>query len=157
MTPRVKWMLGWMSGVPAWETSRPGLPSATHFPEPLGSNVRGQTLEVPPSASTIRNFGRTRKPMITTKCVGAVTETRGRPSWSPDSGDIKPLGPADGSAITGGSWYASPATHVGYELIGAAMLILAGGGRGFPLDYDELERCTRVGFERGMRSRNGER
>src|SRR5688572_13414106 len=26
----------------------------------------------------------------------------------------------------------------GYELIGAGMLILAGGGRGFPLDYDEL-------------------
>ena len=52
-----------------------------------------------------------------------------------------------------GSWYAWPSTHVGYELIGAGMLILAGGGRGFPLDYDELERWTRVGFERGMRSR----
>jgi hypothetical protein len=38
--------------------------------------------------------------------------------------------------------YASPATHVGYELIGAGMLILAGGGRGLPLDYDELERWT---------------
>jgi hypothetical protein len=37
------------------------------------------------------------------------------------------------------SAYASPTTHVGYELIGAGMLILAGGGRGFPLDYDELE------------------
>jgi hypothetical protein len=36
-------------------------------------------------------------------------------------------------------------------------LILAGGGRGFPLNYDELERWTRVGFERGMRSRKGER
>jgi hypothetical protein len=47
--------------------------------------------------------------------------------------------------------------HVGYELIGAAMLILAGGGRGFPLDYDELERWTRVGYERGMRFRKGER
>jgi hypothetical protein len=45
------------------------------------------------------------------------------------------------------------ATHVGFELIGAAMLILAGGGRGFPLDYDELERWTRV----GMRSRKRER
>jgi hypothetical protein len=44
----------------------------------------------------------------------------------------------------------------GYELIGAAMLILAGGGRGFPLDYEELERWTRVGFERGTRSRHGE-
>jgi hypothetical protein len=43
------------------------------------------------------------------------------------------------------------------ELIGAGMLILAGGGRGFPLDYDELERWTRVGYERGMRSRKGER
>jgi hypothetical protein len=37
------------------------------------------------------------------------------------------------------------------------MLILAGGGNGFPLDYDELELWTRVGFERGMRSRKGER
>jgi len=35
--------------------------------------------------------------------------------------------------------------------------ILAGGGRGLPLDYDELERWTRVGFERGTRSRRGER
>jgi hypothetical protein len=35
-------------------------------------------------------------------------------------------------------------------------LVLAGGGRGHPLDYDELERWTRVGFERGMRSRKGE-
>ena len=51
----------------------------------------------------------------------------------------------------------NPATHVGYELIGAAMLILAGGGRGFPLDYDELGRWTRVGYERGMRSRKGDR
>jgi hypothetical protein len=31
----------------------------------------------------------------------------------------------DAAGITAGSWYASPATHVGYELIGAAMLILA--------------------------------
>jgi hypothetical protein len=38
---------------------------------------------------------------------------------------------AEAAGITAGSWYASPATHVGYELIGAAMLILAGGGRGF--------------------------
>jgi hypothetical protein len=26
-----------------------------------------------------------------------------------------------------------------------------------PFDYDELERWTRVGYERGMRSRRGER
>ena len=57
---------------------------------------------------------------------------------------------AEAAGITAGSWYASPATHVGYELIGAGMLILAGGGRGFPLDYDELERWTRVGYERGI-------
>jgi hypothetical protein len=61
------------------------------------------------------------------------------------------------AGITAGSWYAWPSTHVGYVLIGAAMLILAGGGRGFPLDYDELERWTRVGYERRMRSRKGER
>jgi hypothetical protein len=64
---------------------------------------------------------------------------------------------AKAAGITGGSWYASPATAVGYELIGTGMLILAGDGRGLPFDYDELERWTRVGYERGMRSRKGER
>jgi hypothetical protein len=52
---------------------------------------------------------------------------------------------AEAAGITAGSWYASPATHVGYELVGAGMLILAGNGRGLPFDYDELERWTRVG------------
>ena len=37
------------------------------------------------------------------------------------------------------------------------MLIMADGGDGEPLDYTELERWTRVGFERGMASRRGER
>jgi hypothetical protein len=64
---------------------------------------------------------------------------------------------AEAAGITAGSWYASPATHVGYELIAGGMLILAGGGQGLPLDYDELERWTRVGYEGGMRSRKGER
>jgi hypothetical protein len=36
---------------------------------------------------------------------------------------------AEAAGITAGSWYASPATHVGYELIGAGMLILAGNAR----------------------------
>jgi hypothetical protein len=36
---------------------------------------------------------------------------------------------AEAAGITAGSWYARPSTHVGYELIGVAMLILAGGGR----------------------------
>jgi len=44
----------------------------------------------------------------------------------------------------------------GEELIAAGMMILAGGGRGLPLDYDELERWRRIGFERGTRSHNGE-
>jgi hypothetical protein len=48
-----------------------------------------------------------------------------------------------------GSRYAWPSTHVGHELIGAGMLILAGNGRGLPFDYDELERWTRVGYKRG--------
>jgi hypothetical protein len=64
---------------------------------------------------------------------------------------------AEAAGITAGSWYASPATHVGYELVGAGMLILAGNHRGLPFDYGELERWTRVGYERGMRSRKGER
>jgi hypothetical protein len=48
------------------------------------------------------------------------------------------LGQAAG--ITAGSWYASPAADVGYELLGAGMLILAGCHNGKPLDYRELER-----------------
>ena len=64
---------------------------------------------------------------------------------------------AEAAGVTAGFWYASPATHVGYELIGAGMLILAGDGRGLPFDYDELERWTRVGFERGERFGKGAR
>ena len=75
----------------------------------------------------------------------------------PDSLDGRNDILAEAAGITAGSWYASPATHVGYELIGAGMLIVAGGGHGLPMDYDELERWTRVGYERGMRSRKGER
>jgi hypothetical protein len=44
---------------------------------------------------------------------------------------------AEAAGITTGSWYGSPATHVGYELIGAGMLILAGGGWGLPLERPE--------------------
>jgi hypothetical protein len=36
------------------------------------------------------------------------------------------------------------------------MLIMAAGHEGEPLDYDELERWTRVGYERGMKWRKGE-
>src|SRR5215204_541 len=64
---------------------------------------------------------------------------------------------AEAAGLTAGSWYASPAMHVGHELIAAGMLILAGGGRGVPLDYGELERWTRVGYDRGTKARRGER
>ena len=64
---------------------------------------------------------------------------------------------AEAAGITAGFWYAWPSTHIGHELVAAGMLILAGNGRGMPFDYDELERWTRVGYERGMRSRKGER
>ena len=64
---------------------------------------------------------------------------------------------AEAARITAGSWYASPATHVGYELIAAGMMIIAGGRRGVPLNYTGLERWTRVGYERGMATRRGER
>jgi hypothetical protein len=64
---------------------------------------------------------------------------------------------AEAAGITAGSWYAGPATHVGYELIAAGMLIMAAGHDGKPLDYEELERWTRVGYERGMRSCKGAR
>jgi hypothetical protein len=36
---------------------------------------------------------------------------------------------AEAAGIQAGSWYASPATHVGHELTCAGMLILAGGGK----------------------------
>jgi hypothetical protein len=37
------------------------------------------------------------------------------------------------------------------------MLIMAAGQDGKMLDYDALERWTRVGYERGMRFGRGER
>jgi hypothetical protein len=64
---------------------------------------------------------------------------------------------AEVAGVEVGWWYASPATHVSYELVGAGMLIMAAGHDGKPLDYTDLERWTRVGYERGMRSRKGER
>jgi hypothetical protein len=64
---------------------------------------------------------------------------------------------AGAAGITAGSWCASPAMHVGHELIAAGMLIMAAGREGKPLDYGELERWTRVGFERGSAARRGER
>jgi hypothetical protein len=64
---------------------------------------------------------------------------------------------AEAAGITAGSWYAWPTTHVGHELVAAGMLIMAGGHDGKPLDFEALERWTRVGFERGTRFRKGER
>jgi hypothetical protein len=64
---------------------------------------------------------------------------------------------AEVAGIEAGYCYAWPSTHAGYELVAAGRLIMAGGHDGKPLDYDELERWTRVGYERGMRSRKGER
>jgi hypothetical protein len=43
------------------------------------------------------------------------------------------------------------------KLIAAGMLIMAGGRDGKPLDYNPFERWTWVGYERGTRSRKGER
>jgi hypothetical protein len=64
---------------------------------------------------------------------------------------------AEAAGITAGSWYAWPSSHVGHELIAAGMLIMAGGHDGTPFDFDELERLTRLGYQRGMRFRKGER
>ena len=41
---------------------------------------------------------------------------------------------AEAAGITAGSWFASPATHVGYQLVAAGILIMAGGHDGKPLD-----------------------
>jgi hypothetical protein len=65
---------------------------------------------------------------------------------------------AEAAGITGGSWYAWPSTHAGYELVVAAgMLIMAAGHESKPLEYEALKRWTCVSFERGMRARKGER
>lgn len=64
---------------------------------------------------------------------------------------------AEAAGVTAGAWHAAPSAHVGTELLVAGMLIMAGGYDGKPLDYAELERWTRVGYERGLRSRKGER
>lgn len=64
---------------------------------------------------------------------------------------------AQAAGITAGSWCAWPSTHIWHELVAAGMLIMAGGGNGTPFDYDELECWTRVGYERRMRSPDGER
>jgi hypothetical protein len=64
---------------------------------------------------------------------------------------------AEAVGITAGSRYAWPSTHVGHELIAAGMLIMASGHDGKPLDFEALERWTRFGYERGMRSRKGVR
>jgi hypothetical protein len=64
---------------------------------------------------------------------------------------------AEAAGITVGSWYAWPSTHVGHELIAAGMLIMAAGHDDEPQDNGALERWMRVGFERGTRSRKGER
>ncbi len=64
---------------------------------------------------------------------------------------------AEAAGITAGSWFAWPSTHMGFELVAAGMLIMAGGHDGKPFDFNELEHWTRVGYERGTRFRKGER
>jgi hypothetical protein len=64
---------------------------------------------------------------------------------------------AEAADVTAGAWHAAPSAHVGIELLVTGTLIMAGGYDGRPLDYSELERWTRVGYDRGMRSRKGER
>jgi hypothetical protein len=64
---------------------------------------------------------------------------------------------AEAAGISAGAWYAWPATRPGYELVAAGMLIMAAGHDGKPMDFEALERWTRVGYQRGMRSRKGER
>jgi hypothetical protein len=64
---------------------------------------------------------------------------------------------AETAGIEVGSWFAWPSTHVGHELVAAGMLIMASGHDGRPLDFGELERWTRMGFDRGIRFRKGER
>jgi hypothetical protein len=55
---------------------------------------------------------------------------------------------AEATGITAGSWFPWPSTHLGYELVAVGMMIMAGGHDGKP-NFAELERCTRLGYERG--------
>ena len=63
---------------------------------------------------------------------------------------------SEAAGITVGSWYAWRSTRPGFELVAAGMLIMASGNDGKPMDYDELERWTRAGFERGNKVPQGE-
>jgi hypothetical protein len=63
---------------------------------------------------------------------------------------------AEAAGIAAGAWYAWPATRQGSELVAAGMLIMASGHDGNLMDYEALERWSRVGCERGMRFRKGE-
>jgi hypothetical protein len=56
---------------------------------------------------------------------------------------------AETAGITAGAWLAWPETHVGHELVVAGLLVVAAEN----LDYDLLGHWVRVGYERGMRSR----
>jgi hypothetical protein len=95
--------------------------------------------------------------------IASCAHSAGSSPWSSVDEELRQIADghdevlAEAAGITAGSWYARPSTHLGHELITAGMLIMAGRGNGRPLDYDELERWTRAGYERGMRSRKGER
>jgi hypothetical protein len=56
---------------------------------------------------------------------------------------------AQEAGLIAGAWFASPATHVGHELIAAGLLVLAG----HRLDYDLLARWVEVGVDRGRSAR----
>ena len=49
-----------------------------------------------------------------------------------------------------GVWMANPASHQGYELVAAGLLLVAG-----PVDGDQLLDAVRVGYERGKGSLQG--
>ena len=49
-----------------------------------------------------------------------------------------------------GAWVANPASHQGYELVAAGLLLLAG-----PVDGDQLLEAVRIGYERGKGNLQG--
>lgn len=56
---------------------------------------------------------------------------------------------AEAAGITAGAWFAAPAIHVGYELIGAGLLVVSAD----KLDFESLTRWVRVGYDRGQAAR----
>src|SRR5918993_682552 len=73
-----------------------------------------------------------------------------RPELKPLTAELRELAAgrddirAECAGTIAGSWFASPGTHHGHELVAAGLLIMSG-----PVDRDLLRQWLRTGYERG--------